>query len=202
MAKVKLTKKEADRIMKVKGNVSGAIFGTYYQYIFDQKGYEGVKIVERRLAELNCPIELKKFSSFGFYPESQACLTCLVILEVFNWDEGKAYNIGYAAPMYSIITKLLMKYISIEKMFNEGTKYWGKHFDFGEMKCTEYDQNKGCGVLRLNGFKKFHPIVYTYIEGYLAKIFEMTTASQSIKISQSKSLYKGDFYDEYKISWK
>ncbi len=201
MAKVKLTKKETDRIMKIKGNVGGAIFGAYYKYLIAKKGEDAVKAVEKRLEEVGCPIKLKDYSSFGMYSLARACLLGLATLEYFGWDESKAFEIGYEAPMYSIVTKLLMKYVSIEKIITDGPEYWHRFFDFGELKCTKYDINKGYAILRLEGFKKFHPIVYGYMVGYLKRISEFGNKSQNVRVEQTKSLYNNDPYDEFKITW-
>jgi hypothetical protein len=202
MPPVKVTKEEADRIMKIGGNVSGAIFKGYYQYLLDKKKEGALGRIEKRLKELGYSLKLKEFSSFKWYPEAQACLICLVILEVFGWEESKAFDIGYDAPLYSIVTKLLMKYVSVEKILKDGPKYWRKHFDFGDMKCIDYDAERSYATMRLSGFKKYHQIVYTYIRGYLVKLIEMATKSKNVEVKQTKSLYNNDPYDEFKIDWK
>ena len=184
MAKVKLTKQEAARIMKIKGNVNGAIFSSYYKYIVAKKGENAVKAIEKRLGEVGCPIKLKDYSFSGMYPVANSCLLGLATLEYFDWDESKAFEIGYEAPMYSVVTKILMKYVSIERIITDSPKYWYRFFDFGELKCTKYDINKGYAILRLEGFKKFHPIVYSYIVGYMKRISEFGNKSQKVKAVQ------------------
>jgi len=202
MAKIKLTKEEVKRILKIEGNLNGAIFGAYRQYLIAKKGEDVVKSIEWRLEELGLPIKLKSYSSFKMYPEAEACLVCLAILEHFDWDEEKAYDIGYDAPLHSLLTKILMKYVSVEKLLTEGPKHWKRHFDIGDMKCTKCDVEKGHAVMRLKGFKKFHPAVYTYIRGYLARLVEIATKTKGVRVEQTKSLYNNDSFDEFQIKWK
>lgn len=201
MAKIKLTKEEVQRILKIKGNVSGMIFNAFHQYVLEIKGKEGVASIESRLKELGFPLDFRKYSSFRMYPESNACLICLAILEYFDWDEEKAFDIGYEAPLYSLFTKVLMKYVSVERLIIEGPKHWKRYYDIAEIRCTEYDLKNGIAVMRLDGFKKFHPVVYNYIKGYLTKLIEIATKTKKVTTTQTKSLYNNDAYDEFKICW-
>jgi hypothetical protein len=202
MAKIKLTKKEADRIMKIKGNTIGAILKTDYQFILNKKGKEGVKKVEERLKELGCPINFKKISSFKWYPESKGCLAMLVMLEVFGWDESKASDLGYNAPFDSPVTKFMIgSLLDVEKVFQNTQKYWHRFADFGEMKYTEYNIENKYGILRIENFKKYHPTVEIYINSFLLRLFEILTKSKKVKVEQTKSLFNNDPYDEFKITW-
>ncbi len=202
MAKVKLTKKEADRIIEIKGNTIGAILKTDYQFILNKKGQEGVRKVEARLKELGCPIKLKETSTFKWYPESQGCLTMLVILEVFNWDESKVFDLAYSAPFNSQVTKFIInKLLNIEKIFQNVSTYWRKFADFGKLSSPEYNMEKKYGILRLENFKKYHPTVEEYIRVFLIRLFEIVTQSKNVRVEQTKSLYNNDPYDEFKITW-
>ncbi len=201
MVKVKLTKEEAHRIAKIKGNVHGSILKAYYQFIVDNLGQEGAKKVEERLKELGLNITFKDAFTFKWYPKAYSSLICLAFLEISERDEEDAFKVGYAAPAYSVLTKLLMHFISPQQLFKNANFYWRKHFDFGKMKCVEYDGNKNLAALRLYGFKKYHPTVYIYIWGYLKRLVEFATKSKNVKVEQTKSLYNNDPYDEFKITW-
>lgn len=202
MAKIQLTKEEVQRIAEIKGNVHGSILKAYYQFIVDNIGQEGAIKVEKRLKELGLKITFKDAFTFKWYPKAYSSLICLAFLEVAGWDEKDAFKVGYAAPAYSVLTKLLMKYLSIERILKESNRHWRQHFDFGEMKCANYNGEKKYAILRLYGFKKFHPTVYFYIWGYLTRLIEMATKGKKVKVEQIKSLYNNDPYDEFKITWE
>ena len=201
MEKVKITKEEIDRIMKVKGRISGAVFKEYYHFILERKGEKGVREVEKRLKELGYSINFKKASTFKWYPMAFSCVVLLVVVEVFGEDISVSFDIGYEAPSYSLIAKLLMKYVSIEKIVKESQKYWRKYIDLGNLKCADFNKEKKYTVMRLENFRKFHEVTYAYIKGFFVRIFEMVTKSKNVKIEQTKSLFKNDPYDEFKINW-
>ena len=203
MVKIKINKSEVDKFMKVKGNVTGALIKAQHQFILNKKGKEGVAKVEERLKELGYPLDLDKISSFGWYSAAYICLICLVILEAFDWDEQKAYDIGYDSPLYAILTKLLIKYlVSLDKVFPQIPRYWDKHYDFGAMKGIKLDQKNKYVIMRLTGFKKVHPIWYFQARGYLARLVGMCTRSSNVHAEQTKSIYKNDSYDEFKLTWE
>lgn len=203
MAKIRNKKEETDKLMKVSGNVNGALLKAQHQFILNKKGEEGVAKVDKRLKELGYPLDFKKISSFGWYSASYICLICLVILEVFDWDEKEAYNIGYDSPLYAILTKLLIKYfVSLDKVFPQIPRYWSKHYDFGAMEGIKLDQENKYVVMRLTGFKKIHPIWYVQAHGYLSRLVEMCTRSTDVRCEQTKSLYNDDPYDEFRITWE
>jgi len=204
MAKVKLTKKEADRIMNIEDTTRGTVLITLRDYILNKKGKKGVEMVENRLKELGYSFRFKDFTaSFKWYQGSFGDLIIPVILEVFHWDESKAFEIGYDSLIInSLITKLLMsRLISLETAFKNTPKFWHYFTEVGDMKFTEYDLDKRHAILRLDNYKKFHPTEYDYIRGNLAKILEMVTNSKNVQVEQTKSLFNNDSYDEFKITW-
>jgi hypothetical protein len=203
MAKVKVTKKEADRMMKVNGKVNGSLLNANFQFVLNKKGEKGIKTVEERLKELGYPLKFKEVSDFKWYPCGFSALITLAILEYFGWDESKAFEIARYGPVYSVVSKLFIKYmVSLDKILKEVPNYWQKHFDFGEMKCPKYDEKKKYAILRIYGYKKCHPLDYILIKGYLSRIFELGTGSKNVKVEQTKSLYHNDPYDEFKITWQ
>lgn len=202
MARIQLTKEEVQKIAKIKGDVHGSILKAYYNFIVDNIGEDGARKVEERLKELGCKITFKEAFTFKWYPKAYSSLICLAFLETVGWDEKDAFKVGYAAPAYSTLTKLLMNYLSIERVLKESNRHWRQHFNFGEIKCVDYDKEKNYALLRLYGFKKFHPTVYIYILGYLTRLIEMATKSENVEVKQIKSLYDNDPYDEFEVTWQ
>ncbi len=204
MAKVKVTKAEADRIMKIEDQTKGVVVKTLADYIIEKKGEKGIKMVEKRLKELGYPIKFKECSTYSWYSGSFDALITLVILEVFGWDEKKAYDIGYdSLVIHSLGARLLLtRFVSLELAFKNAQKFWHFFSYLGEVKFTKYNINKGWAILRLDGYKKIHPAEYTYMRGSLAKILEIMTDSKKMKIEQTKCLYNDDSYDEFKLTWK
>jgi hypothetical protein len=201
MAKVKITKEEADRLMKIKGKIRGSLLNSSFRVILDKEGAKGLKKLEGKMKKFGYPLKLKEISSFKWYPYAYSSLALLAMIEIFDWDESEAFEIGYTVPSYSVLAKLMMKYISPERLFTDGFKYWKKYFDFGDLKCINFDGKRKLGILRIENFRKFHPLDYDLIKGSLTKLIEMVTKSKNVKVEQTKSLFNDDSYDEFRIIW-
>lgn len=205
MAKVNLTKEEADRIMSIKGDVRLATFNTYYGFIFDNRGKEGVKAVEEKLKEVGYPIDLEKLykeSSLNWAPQAQGCLILIAILDYFGWEEKDAQKIGRFLSKTSFFLKTIIRYIiSPEKTFKESEKLWSKHYSFSNMKLIDYSLEKKYVVFQIHDFKKFHLALYHSIGGYILKIVELATGSKDAKLELTKCILWDDPYDELKITW-
>ena len=201
MTKFKVTKEEADRLMKEKGNIRGSLLKSSFLVIFDEKGPEGIKKIEQKMEKLGYPLNLKEISSFKWYPYGYSSLALLLMMESFDWEEKNIFEMGYKVPSYSILAKLLMKYISPERLFTDGFKYWRKHFDFSDLKCAKLDEKRKLAHLRIDNFKKFHPLDNILIKGSLTRIIEMVTKSKSVKVEQTKNIFENDPFNEFKITW-
>jgi len=203
MAKIKLSKKDANRIMKVEDQTRGAILQTLGDYILDKKGPTGLEKVEKRLVDLGYPLELKKISPYKWYEGPIDVLLALVIIEVFDWDESKAFNIGHDSLVdYSSVAKILLSHVSLEQTIQNAPKVWHFFSHLGQLKFTDYNENKGFAILRLENYAKFHPAEYEYLRGVMAKVLEMITKSKKVNVKQTKCLFWNDLYDEYKFTWK
>jgi len=202
MAKVKLTKKEADRIMKIKGNTRGITFKTGTEYMLKRKGKKGLTMVEKRLTELGYPVKLKKISPFKWYSLALDCLVLLVVLEVFGWGEKEAFNMGYESPLSSIFTKILMQFLVPNKFKKLASNYWRKYFDFGKLEIVNYSEKEKYGIIRLNGWRKYHPLICLYNQGYFLRIIEMGLIKGKVKVEHTKCLFRNDPYEEFRAIWK
>lgn len=93
MEPVKLTKGKVDRIMQIKGNVSGTIFCAYRNYIIKTKGEDALKQIEWRLEELGFPTKLKNYYSFKIYSQCilkhMLALFVLLFLKILNRKKTK-----------------------------------------------------------------------------------------------------------------
>jgi hypothetical protein len=204
MAKVKVTKEEADRLMKIPGNTRGAVLHGHFDYIRNSKGEKGLKAVEQRLEELGYPIKAKEIVNLKWYSEALSNLIVLVYADIFQLEEKDIFEMAYQAPSYSLVVKLLMRHlIGLEKVFKEIPRYWRENFDFSKLETTEFNLKEKWAVLRLKGYHKYHPLSScVYFQGYFLRIGEMVYNQGKIKVEHTKCLFKDDPYEEFKITWK
>jgi len=203
MSQFKLTKEEADRIMKIKGNVRGSILKGHFLYIEELKGKEGIELLKNKLKEIGYPVNPEDLNFSKWYPEALSCLIILAAVDVFNWEEKDVFEMAYQSAKYSIVVKLLMRYfLNIEKVFREVSSFWRKHFDFGEMKVIEFNLEKKFGIIRLYGYGKYHPLICVYHQGYFTKIAELALGKKTVKVEHPICLFNGYNYEEFKIIWE
>lgn len=194
-------KEEADRLMRIKGNSRGEILRTHAVYISAKEGREGVSKIETKLKELGYPLVFEEVKPMEWYPEGLGVLLLLVAKEIFHWNDADIFEMGNAAPQYSLIARLLMKYfISPERSFKESPKYWQGHYDFGTLEAAEFDEKEKYLVIRVKEYK-FHPIICTFHSGYFLRIAQFVIGSEGLTIEETVCMFKGGPYHEYVIRW-
>jgi len=196
-----LTKKEAENLMKIKGNVRGEGILTDVEYLREREGEKGVKKVEEKLAELGFPLKFKKIQSLEWYPQGLDILKMLVMKEIFNWTDKDIFDMGAFAPRVSFLVRMLIKYfISAQRSFKESPNYWKQHFDFGELEAHEFNEKEKRIVFRVKNYKT-HPIMCIILAGYFLQMSKYVLKSQEVTIKETKCAFKGDSYHEYVVSW-
>jgi predicted hydrocarbon binding protein len=202
MNKDKSLKEEVDRLVSLKGNTTGEVFKTHAIYIKYREGEEGVRAVEKKMAELGYPIKFKEFVPLAWYSEGKSIAVVLVAKEIFNWTDEDIFEMGNSAPKYSFIVKLFAQhFLSPEKILSEAQKYWQKHFDFGDVKVIEFNKEEKRIIVRVIGYKT-HPIACKFHAGYLLRMGQFVLKSDNIKVEETKCVYRGDPYHEYSLTWE
>ena len=197
-----LIKTEVENLMKKSGQVRGVVFNTDAQYILGEKGEEGLKKVEEKTKEWGYPIDYKNVRNMEWYPIGLRALSLLAAKEVFDWGDEKIKDIGHSAPTYSFVVKLLMKYLlTLKQTYGKSPSYWTKHYNVGELKVPEYNEEEKYLVLQLRDFK-IHPILCPYYAGYFRKIAELGAREEITGIEETKCPFRGDSHHEYVIRWK
>lgn len=196
-----LTKKEAEKIMKIKGNVRGEGILTDFEYVRYRKGEEGVRLLKKKLKELGYPIEPRDTRSMGWYPIGLDILKILVIKEIFNWTDKDIFEMGAFSAKVSFLMRMLMKYfISPQRSFKESPKYWRKNFDFGKLEAHEFNEKKKYMIFRLRDFKT-HPVTCMNLAGYFVQMAQYVLQSKKVTIEETKCVFRGEPYTEYTIRW-
>ena len=65
----KVTKEEAQRLLKIPGNVKGAVILANLEYLRRHKGVEGEELLKQRLKELGVDVLPDKVRPMDLYPE-------------------------------------------------------------------------------------------------------------------------------------
>lgn len=206
MIREKITKAEADRLMKNKGKTRGLVLKTLGSYVASERGREAIELIEKRMKELGYPFKFENIFSFRWYPAPLIFLVILVVLEFFNWDKKRSFEIGYKALITSLFARLMLRsFTSLDAAFKVTPRFWRSYSTLGDMEWVKHDIKKRYAVLRLSNYQRFqdkiYPILYDYMRGYLTRIMEIITKSKKVEVELTKCISNGDPYDEFTFRW-
>ena len=194
-----MKKTEIDALASINGRVRGAVFETDAAYIRNRFGDEGIAKVETALQEMGHPVAYDKVNSMEWLPLGLRALSLLVIKDVFKWSDADIKDMGDAAPKYSFIVKLLMKFfVSPSMAFNHAPEYWVKHYDIGRLDPVELDEVSGNALINLYDFR-VHPLYCRYLEGYFQRLFKFMYPNSCITIRETKCMCNHGSHHEFRV---
>jgi hypothetical protein len=196
-----ISKEEIEELKKVEGNVRGDVIKSNAVFIEKKEGKEGIKALEKKMAELGYPLNFDKINSEKWYPVPLSALVIVMTKDLFNWSEKDIFEMGNYVPKFSFLARHVLKYfLSLKRFAKEVPKYWRQHFDFGELEVSELNEEKRYLILRERGYKS-HPLICIYHAGYYLGVARFIIKSRKIEIKEIKCVFKGDPYHEYLITW-
>lgn len=197
-----MKKTEIQELLNITGRVRGAVFETDAAYIRNRYGDDGLGRLKAALAEIGQPIEYESVNSMEWLPLGLRALSLLVIKDVFNWNDEKIKEMGDAAPKYSFIVKLLMKFfVSPNIAFRHAPEYWVKHYDTGKLDAVELDEKNGRAIIHLHDFR-VHPVYCRYLEGYFQRLFKFMYPNSRIEIKETKCMCNHGAHHEFIVTWE
>ena len=195
-----LTKQEAENLMEIRGEVRGMTFKGDLDFVLEDKGKEGLKKVEAKMAELGFPLKYKEIRPMDFYPMGLSPISLLTIKEVFNFNKKDLERWGASVVKFSLFMKIFMKYFgSLKLIAGQISMIWRKHYTIGELEMPEFSEEKRYAILRLRDFK-IHPTYCSIYIGYFSKTAEMVVKSP-VTCQETKCMFQGDKYHEFLLTW-
>lgn len=195
-----INKEDVDKLMNITGKVRGAVFETDAEFIKNRFGEEGLARVTDALRELGHPIIYESINSMEWLPLGLRALSLLVIKDVFNWSDDEIKEMGDAAPKYSFIVKLLMKFfVSPRVAFSHAPEYWVKHYDVGRLEPVELEEATGNAVIHLHDFN-VHPLYCKYLEGYFQRLFKFMYPNSHIEIKETACMCDHSPHHEFVVT--
>lgn len=195
-----LTKKEADKLIKMKGEARGIVFKVDWDYINETKGKQGIKKLEAKMAELGFPFKYEEIRSMDFYPLGLYIISLLSTKEVFNFDKKDILEMGASIVKFSLFMKIFFKYfISLDLIAKQVPKMWRKHYTVGEMEMPDFSEEKRYAILRIRNFKD-HPVHCILTTGYFVKVAQLVVKAPAT-CEETKCIFRGDEYHELLMKW-
>lgn len=200
-----ISKEIAEKLMKVKGELRGAVFKTDIQFILKEKGKEGLKKIEKEMERLGYPFEYEKIRVTSFYPIGLRAVSLLVMKKVLGFSNEKITEMGFEAPRSSFILRLSMKFLAFTrsaKLWYQNTPgLWRKFVTIGEFSVPEFDEkDKKIVIDRIRDFN-VHPILCTYLLGILPSFNELARGLSGLTCKETKCSFQGGKYHEFLVKW-
>ncbi len=192
-------KKEADKLMKFKGNTRGSEILSLARYVKAKYGKEGLEKLEKKMEEIGYPLHFNEIKPARWYPEAQNNLAMITAKEIFGWKD--LFELGYNCPTFSFGVRVFMKLASAEKVFQESAKTWKKFVDVGTLEPYKFNEKEKYIILRFKDYR-FHPLMCPWYAGFFLKIGEYVIKGEKLTIEETKCIHKGDPYHEYVIKWE
>lgn len=198
--KESINREVVKELMQISGKVRGIAPKSHAEFILKEKGEEGVKRLENKVAELGFPIRYGEMRPMDFYPLGLEAVTLVAIKELFNFDEQKFQQLGAFQSKLSLIIRIFMKYfISTEAAAERAPDIWRRYYTVGELKITELDEEKRRGVLKVENFR-LHPLHCQVLIGYFSNVIRMIVKSD-VTCKETKCVFRDDECHEFESKW-
>ena len=191
-----LSKERAKELLEKKGKVKGDLLLAYLHYIQKTEGDKGILAVENRLKAIGVELKKSEIDASSWYPVGLEPLIILAAKESFGWKDEEIFEMGRNIPKLSLIIKIMLCFlISVDKVFQESSRYWRNSYDFGEIELVGKEGDRY--ILRIKGYD-IHPISCICNAGYMIGIVEMV-GRKGMKIEEKVCTHKGGEYHEYHV---
>lgn len=197
-----ISKAVADRYANIEGNVRGAVFETDAVFIRSRHGDEGLSRLRAELVRLGQPIDYDSLASMEWQPVGLRALSLIVMRDVFNWGDDDIREMGDAAPKYSFIVRILMKFfVSPSAAFERVPEYWARHYDIGRLEAVALHADEHYAVVRLHDFQ-IDRVYCRYLEGFFGRLFKFTFPRSEVTIKETVCMHEGGGFHEFTSRWE
>ncbi len=195
-----ISKEELDKASVVKGELRGLGMKNEMEFVLKEEGQEGLEKFEETMNQLGFPMRYKETKAMNFYPLSTYVVALLVMNKLFSYDNEKLQEKGEFLTKVSLVVRLFLKnFVSLEKVAKDVSKMWRKYYTTGDFKIIEIDEEKRCGVIRLENFY-LHPFHAETLKGYFRAIVKMVVKSEVI--CEERKEFDGDEKNhEFSLKW-
>ncbi len=195
-----ISKEELDKASLVIGELRGLGMKNELEFILKEEGPEGLERLEQTMEQLGFPIKYKEIKAMNFYPLSTYVVTLLVMDNLFHYNNEKIQEKGEFLTKVSLVVRLYLKnFVSLEKVAKDVSKMWRKYYTIGDFKIMELDEEKRCGIIRLENFY-LHPFHIETLKGYFRAIVKMVVKSEVV--CEERKEFDGDEKNhEFSLKW-
>lgn len=193
----------ADEIMAHEGNEKGlGLISSRNTYI-DKIGENKLKEIQKGMEKLGYPFDFFELKPFSWYQASYLPLSVLVARHLLGWKDEDVYSMGEISATQSPILRTIMRLVSMKFAFNNVTRLWGSHFDFGKMEGVEYNKEEEYIRIRVYDYS-FGGVMLPYMRGYFAGFVDRIVGEGSAEVTHSSCPSEMETEvscDEFLLDW-
>lgn len=192
---------EADKIMAHEGGEKGLSIINVRNAYLKEIGEKGLQKIEEGMAELGYPFSYGEVKPFGWYQAGYLPLSMLVAKHLLGWDKTDIYEFGKITVLQSSVLRTTLSLVSMKVAYNNVSRLWNTHFDFGGVEAIEYNQEEKSVQLRVRGYR-FGGIGVQYLRGYLTGFVNRVVGKEaSVTYKGACETENQVACDEYFLDW-
>jgi hypothetical protein len=161
----------------VNRQVRGAVLITDAEYVRREFGEQMIPAIYKFAREQGYELDYSIIKPMEWYPIELRFVSLMSIKTVMQWKDEDLRTMGSKAPTYSLITRLLLRYMmNLDMLTDNIQKYWNKNYNFGiviarNIPGTVYICIKDCPAPKY---------VITYMEGYFSSALGMVIGRNKV----------------------
>lgn len=195
-----ISKEELNELIKIEGETRGHSIKNTGDFILKEEGREGLDKLENAMAKLGYPIKYEEIKETNYYPAKILAVTFVAVERIFNYDAKKFQEMGKFRAKFSIIMRLLMRYlVSLDRAVKEMPKMWRKFLTTGDARVVSFNKKEKYAVIRIENYR-FHQLQCRVLEGMFSTILQ-TIVKTNVICQETKCIHRGDEYHEFLLKW-
>jgi len=193
---------EIKELKKYSDRQRGEHIKYYVNYIRENYGEKGLKKVKDTLKEMGVEIgNVEELSDTKWVSRTIPHAFFVASVRIFDWSEKEIFELGKKIAIQSTIIKIFIKYFpSIKNTLEQGVKGWNHNFTRGKLELKEFNKKERKGKLVLKDFPT-NSLACIHYQGFFARILELMTGSDNVKIKETKCMSNGAPYHEFPFEW-
>lgn len=187
-----------------KGFLRGASIRANIDYIREKEGDTAIQELQEALSDSEFDIDLENIQSHKWYPDATGEALLFLATKLFSWDDEDLYDVGYNAPVFSLIVKTVMRFTSLESAFGKAPMIWQKNYkNSGYVEPVELNRDERYLTFRIFDFHTPHHTI-PYLRGYLARFAHLLLSNKEVQVEATPCHDQAskDECTEFTVTWK
>lgn len=195
-----ISKKEAEKLMAIDGEVRGIGIKDDFLYVKKIKGKEVMDRMEKSIQDLGYDFHLDRMKALAFYPVGFEGLGLVASHKIAGFTPDDIREMGAYEPKASLIIRLFMKYfVSIDMVAKKASEMWESYYTRGELVVLEMDKENKRGEVVLKDFK-LHPFHCRILEGYFATLLQ-TVTKEKVTCREIECPFEGGQFHKFVLTY-